>query len=63
MSSEQDLLAFLRRSAVPVTTREVEAHLGVTRSRAITLLNRMAIERKIRGKQVRNRGEWVWWVD
>jgi hypothetical protein len=61
----EDVLAVLRHAGVgmPVTTSEVSQMLDLSRARTITILSRLAIERRIRGKQVRNRGQWIWWLE
>lgn len=60
---DDEVVSILRRVGSPVTTREVSQMLDLSRARTITILNRLAIAHRIRGKQVRNRGGWIWWVD
>lgn len=57
-----DILKFIKSSKEPLETRDIEKKLKITRAIAITRLNRLWGEGKIRGKTIGpGRKAFIWW--
>ncbi len=58
----QDILSIFSNTNRPYTTTEIVKLLKKPRHIIKNRLDKLAIEGKIKGKQTKNRGSWIWWV-
>ena len=57
-----NILSIFSSSNDPYTTDEIIKLIKQPRHIIINRLNKLAIGRKIKGKQTKNRGPWIWWM-
>ena len=56
-------LRIIRKSSEPMSTKELQERLMITRTKMFYRLNRLVVEGKIRGKYISSgKGVWVWWT-
>ena len=55
------ILRVLRKAKEPLTTAEIVKAVGLPRHIVIKRLFKLAVEGRIRGKQTKTRGSWIWW--
>jgi predicted Zn-ribbon and HTH transcriptional regulator len=58
----QQIFKVVKKSNEPLTTDEIVMAVKQPRHLVIHRLRNLAIEGKIRGKQTRERGSWIWWL-
>ncbi len=57
-----DILLLFLNSNKPYTTNEIVKLFNKPRHIIKNRLDKLAIEGKIKGKQTKNRGSWIWWM-
>ncbi len=68
MYSEEEvrerIMDLLSSTAGPMATSEIAQAVGVNRRVALRILQKLAIEGKIKGRRAKvAKGLWLWWVD
>jgi len=58
----QQIYKIVKNSNEPLTTDEIVGAVKQPRHLVIHRLRKLAMEGKIRGKQTRERGSWIWWL-
>lgn len=58
----QQIYGVVKNSNEPLATDEIVGLVKQPRHLVIHRLRNLAIEGKIRGKQTKERGTWIWWV-
>ena len=59
----EKILKVLTKSREPLTTTEIVNAIGLPRYIVMRRLFKLAASGRIRGKQARNRGSWIWWLE
>jgi predicted transcriptional regulator len=57
----QQIYKVVKNSNEPLTTDEIVDAVKQPRHLVIHRLRNLAMEGKIRGKQTKERGTWIWW--